>query len=57
LSAEEGKKASETDKPKTTKVAPVKPKSNEGEKEEEKTDYQLDRALDILHAIALSQQR
>lgn len=57
LSSEEGKKASETDKPKTTKVSPVKTILKEGEKEGEKTDYQLDRALDILHAIALSQQQ
>ncbi len=57
LSSEEGKKASETDKPKTTKVAPVKSKSKEGDDKTEETDYQLDRALDIVHAISLSQQK
>jgi hypothetical protein len=57
LSAEEGKKASETDKPKTTKVAPVKSKPKEGDDKTEETDYQLDRALDIVHAISLSQQQ
>lgn len=58
LSAEEGKKASETDKPKAVKVSTGKSpaKTDEADKETD-TDYQLDRALDILHAIALSRQQ
>ncbi len=59
ISAETGKKASETDKLKTTKVETGRPhkKTEAEEVEDDKTDYQLDRALDILHGMALVQKR
>lgn len=53
ISAEVGKKASETDYLKTTKVADSL-KAKKTEKEDEKTDYQLDRSIDILHAMYLT---
>lgn len=54
ISAEEGKKASETKKDKEKK-ATVKEegKNSEKDKEEEKQDYQLDRAMDILKGVAI----
>ncbi len=48
LSAEEGKKAKDTEVKKEAEA----PKDGE-DKEAEKTDYQLDRALDILNAMAV----
>ena len=61
ISSEVGKKASETDKIKSTKVADTlrktKNKDASDEKEEDKTDYQLDRAIDILHAVYLTQKK
>lgn len=56
ISAEIGKKASETDKIQSTKVAESlknkkDKKSKEADPDKPKTDYQLDRAIDILHAI------
>lgn len=47
LSAEEGKKAKDTEQP---KIDEVKKESDEDDK---KKDYQLDRALDILRAMAV----
>ena len=59
ISSEVGKKASETDKIKSTKVADTlrKSKENKEEEQEDKTDYQLDRAIDILHAVYLTQKK
>ncbi len=59
ISAEVGKKASETDKIKSKKVADtLKNKKTDKAEEDEKNkkDYQLDRAIDILNAIYLTQQ-
>ena len=59
ISAEVGKKASETDKIKSKKVAETlknkKTDSKEEDEEKDKKDYQLDRAIDILNAIYLTQ--
>jgi len=62
ISSQVGKKASETDKIETTKVADnlKKNKKDAAKKdieEETKTDYQLDRAIDILHAVYLVQKK
>ncbi len=58
ISSEVGKKASETDKIKSTKVgASLRQNGNDDKSEDEKTDYQLDRAIDILHAVALTQAK
>ena len=59
ISSVVGKKASETDKIKSTKVADtLKDSKDKTENDEEnKTDYQLDRAIDILHAIYLTQEK
>ena len=61
ISSEVGKKASETDKIDTTKVAETlkkkKDKSKTDDKDKPKTDYQLDRSIDILQAIYLTQKR
>ena len=62
ISSEVGKKAVETDKIKSKKVgASLKTKKDKSEKtdneEENKTDYQLDRAIDILHAVYLTQKK
>lgn len=61
ISSEVGKKASETDKIKTKSVASSlkknKAKSNKADPpvaESDKKDYQLDRAIDILHAVYLA---
>ncbi|MDY6408059.1 MAG: S41 family peptidase [Pseudomonadota bacterium] len=58
ISAEVGKKASETDKIKSTKVADtLRASKDDKDEKEEKTDYQLDRAIDILHAVYLMQKK
>lgn len=69
ISAEEGKKAIDTNKQKALTTEEKKAmntlfkdkKGKEGKEEvtleEDKTDYQLDRALDILHAIATIQKK
>lgn len=58
ISSEVGKKASETDKIKSTKVgASLRQNGNDDKSEDEKNDYQLDRAIDILHAVALTQAK
>ena len=59
ISSEVGKKAIETDKVKSKKVGEsLKTKKDKTEDEEEtKTDYQLDRAIDILHAVYLTKQK
>lgn len=61
ISSEVGKKAIETDKIKSKKVGEsLKTKKDQSEKtddEEPKTDYQLDRAIDILHAVYLTQTK
>jgi len=49
LAAEEGKKAKDTVKPKTEKSEDV----SQTQETDKKSDYQLDRAMDILHAIAI----
>ena len=54
IAAEEGKKAKEISK----KISEVlKDKKTDTSSTEEKEDYQLDRALDILHGIAVYNQR
>ncbi len=59
ISAEVGKKASETDKIKTKKVAETLKKKSELDKntDDDKADYQLDRAMDILQAVFLMQHK
>lgn len=59
ISAEVGKKASETDKIKTKKVAETLKKKSESDKntDDDKADYQLDRAMDILQAVFLMQHK
>jgi len=59
ISAEVGKKASETDKIKTKKVAETLKKKSESDKDsdDDKADYQLDRAMDILQAVYLMQHK
>ena len=60
ISSEVGKKASETDKIKSTKVADTLRKAKDDKEQddkEDKTDYQLDRAIDILHAVYLTQKK
>lgn len=59
ISAEVGKKASETDKIKTKKVAETLKKKSESDKntDDDKVDYQLDRAMDILQAVFLMQHK
>lgn len=61
ISSQVGKKASETDKIKSTKVADTlkhkKKENDKDDKDKPKTDYQLDRAIDILHAVYLTQKR
>lgn len=58
ISSEVGKKASETDKIKSTKVGASLRQHGEEDKEAEKqADYQLDRAMDILHAVALARSQ
>ena len=59
ISSVVGKKASETDQIKSKKVADTlkESKDKKDENEEKKTDYQLDRAIDILHAIYLAQEK
>ena len=63
IAAESGKKAIETEKKPLDRIFKTKnekkaadSKTNESEKEE-KVDYQLDRAIDILHGIAVYQTR
>lgn len=51
ISAEEGKKAKETTPKPITDI--IKNKKDEAKPDAEKEDYQLDRALDILHGIAV----
>lgn len=69
ISAEEGKKAIDTNKKKAVQSAAEKKAMNtlfkdkknkdakEAAPEEDKTDYQLDRALDILHAVSVLQKK
>lgn len=59
ISAEVGKKASETDKIKTKKVAETLKKKSESDKntDDDQADYQLDRAMDILQAVFLMQHK
>ena len=64
ISSEVGKKASETDKIKTKSVASSLKKNNAKSNkadtpvaESDKKDYQLDRAIDILHAVYLTAKK
>jgi len=57
ISSQVGKKASETDKIADKKVADNLKKKEKSADEDDKTDYQLDRAIDILHAVYLTQKK
>ena len=63
ISSEVGKKAAETDKIASKEVASTlqkkegKTPKEDKESDAPKTDYQLDRAIDILHAVYLTQTR